>query len=242
MGMTPNTVLQAWRKAHRWSQDEMAEELRAKGASGITKRTIQRWENGEITNPQGKYARALQALTGLPIEMLGFPAGVDAMVVDDGRGGHDLEVRAPSPLPAGGGSPGGNLSGIWLSRYGYFSSSRGQALEGLHYAIVLQHGDRLTVRSIPGSANSTMTMDLTVDRNIVTGTWVEDTDPGGYYKAARYHGAIQLLVEPTGRRMTGKWIGFGKDYDINTGPWTLTFMEASTGKAALERYGKSPEE
>jgi transcriptional regulator with XRE-family HTH domain len=96
MGMTPNTVLQAWRKAHRWSQDEMAEELRAKGASGITKRTIQRWENGEITNPQGKYARALQALTGLPIEMLGFPAGVDAMVVDDGRGGHDLEVRPPA--------------------------------------------------------------------------------------------------------------------------------------------------
>jgi len=34
----------------------------------------------------------------------------------------------------------------------------------------------------------------------------------------RYFGALQMLVEPTGRRMAGKWVGFGKEFDGNTGP------------------------
>ncbi|AZK95395.1 hypothetical protein GTW66_11425 [Streptomyces sp. SID5473] len=60
------------------------------------------------------------------------------------------------------------------------------------------------------------------------------------YRGARYHGAVQLLVEPTGRRMAGKGVGFGKDFDINTGPWTLTFEDASTTKATLASYDRKP--
>ena len=62
----------------------------------------------------------------------------------------------------------------------------------------------------------------------------------GYYRGARYHGAIQLLVEPTGRRLAGKWVGFGKQMDVNTGPWELTFQDASTSKATLARYDQPP--
>ena len=83
-------------------------------------------------------------------------------------------------------------------------------------------------------------MDLTVDGNVVTGTWVEQTEPGGYYRGARYHGAIQMLAEPTGRRMVGKWVGFGKEMDVNTGPWELVFQDASTTKATLDRYNQPP--
>ena len=101
---------------------------------------------------------------------------------------------------------------------------------------MLQHGDRLTARSLPGSASSSLSLDLTVDGAVVTGTWVEQTDPTGYYRGARYHGAIQLIAEPTGRRMAGKWIGFGKDMDVNTGPWELVFRDASTSKTTLDRY------
>lgn len=67
--------------------------------------------------------------------------------------------------------------------------------------------DRLTVRSLPGSAASSLSMDLTADGAVVTGTWVEQTDHAGYYRGARYHGAIQLPVEPTGRRMAGNGSG-----------------------------------
>lgn len=65
--------------------------------------------------------------------------------------------------------------------------------------------------------------------------------PSRYYNGARYHGAIQLLVEPTGRRMAGKWVGFGKDFDVNTGPWEQRLVDRSTSKATLRRYSQPPE-
>lgn len=83
-------------------------------------------------------------------------------------------------------------------------------------------------------------MDLTVVAAVVTGTWVEQTETHGHYRGTRYHGAVQMLASPTGRRLAGKWIGFGKDLDINSGPWELAFMDASTSRATLERYSADP--
>jgi len=61
-------------------------------------------------------------------------------------------------------------------------------------------------------------MDLSVDGTTVTGTWNEITSADGYYRGARYSGAIQLLVEPSGHRMAGQWVGYGRSFDVNTGP------------------------
>lgn len=161
-------------------------------------------------------------------------------------GGHDLEdsptgraaVHGPTPKP----TPRGTYSGVWLSRYEYVSSGRGnEVYTGLHHVVILQHGNRLTVRSLPDSSNSPLTMDLTVDGNVITGTWVEQTAEEGYYRGARYHGAIQMLAEPTGRRLVGKWAGFGKEMDVNTGPWELIFQDASTNKSTLDRYNRRPD-
>jgi hypothetical protein len=41
--------------------------------------------------------------------------------------------------------------------------------------------------------------------------------------------------------MTGKWVGFGKEFDVNTGPWELVFQDASTNKATLAAYNKRPD-
>jgi hypothetical protein len=76
----------------------------------------------------------------------------------------------------------------------------------------------------------------------VTGTWSETTDPKGYYGGARYFGSIQMLVELTGRRMAGKWVGFGKNFDVNSGPWELTLEDHSTSKATIEAYNRPPGE
>ncbi|MFJ9265150.1 helix-turn-helix domain-containing protein [Streptomyces bacillaris] len=244
---TPNTTLRAVRMGLLLSQDDMARRIREAGAragepNGASKRLVQRWESGASTNPRPVYARALEAVTGLPIEALGFEVAV--RVSDDGRGGHDLSSSATSssantsPAPVTG--P-GNYSGIWLSRYEYFSSGRENTFTGLHHVVLLQHGNRLTVRSLPGSSDSPLTMELSVDGNVITGTWKEQTSGDSYYQGAVYHGAVQLLVEPTGRRMTGKWVGFGKEFDVNTGPWELVFKGASTNKAALEEYNRKPE-
>jgi transcriptional regulator with XRE-family HTH domain len=240
--LTPNTALRAVRLAMRLSQDELAERMREAGATSTSKRTVQRYESGQIANPRPASARALEVVTRLPLQSLGFPPEVDAVVVDDGRGGHDLEVRhaagSPAPRPV---RPQGGYSGIWLSRYEFFSSGRSDTFTGQHFAVLLQHGDRLTVRSLPGSSDSSLTMDLSVDGNVITGTWVEQTASDGYYRGARYHGAVQLLAEPTGRRLAGKWLGFGKGMDVNTGPWELVFQDPSTAKSALATYDRRPE-
>jgi hypothetical protein len=241
----PNATLRAIRISMMMSQDEFAQAIRAAGErlghpNEATKRLVQRWERGDIATPRPVYARALEALTGMPLAALGFN------VFADGAGGHDVEPstgehsKPPTePVPAS--RPmGRNFSGIWLSQYDYYSSSRERLLRGQHFMVLIQHGNQITARSLPGSANSALTMDLSVDGNVVTGTWVERTDRGGYYKGARYHGAIQMLADPAGRKLTGKWVGFGAEGDVNTGPWELAFQDASTGKATLEAYNRKP--
>ncbi|WP_425608618.1 XRE family transcriptional regulator [Streptomyces albipurpureus] len=212
---------------------------------------MQRWESGTSKTPRGVYARALERVTGRPVEALGFTLPLPmARVHGDGKGGHDMEtgvdgaISAAVGVQSAGQTSEETFSGVWLSRYEFYSSSRGEAYEGKHYVVIVQHGNRLTAQSLPGASSnpfSPLTLDLTVERNVVTGTWVEQTAADGYYNGARYHGAIQLLVEPTGRRMAGKWVGFGKDFDVNTGPWELRLVDRSTSKAALEGYSQPPE-
>lgn len=253
---TPNSALRAARMGLLMSQDDFARAIREAGTragqpNDATKRLVQRWESGATVAPRPVYARALEAVTGLPIETLGFTIPVPmARVSEDGHGGHDMEPTAAAVTPA---APAPqvepqtahrNYSGVWLSRYEYFSSGRDAAFIGAHYIVLLQHGNRLTARSLPNGSlnpNSPLTMDLEVDGHVATGTWTEQTASDGYYRGARYHGAVQLLVEPTGRRMTGKWVGFGKEFDINTGPWELVFQDASTTKATLTAYDRPPE-
>jgi DNA-binding transcriptional regulator YiaG len=248
---TPNSVLRAVRMGLLMSQDDFARAIRGAGLragqpNDASKRLVQRWESGATAAPRPVYARALETVTGLPIETLGFNLAVPQIwASENGAGGHDGKP-APARMATAGGTPMGqpaaraNYSGVWLSRYEYFSSGRDGSFTGLHYVVVLQHGSRLTVRSLPGSSDSPLTMDLTVDGNVITGTWVEQTATDGYYRGARYHGAIQLLAEPTGRRLAGKWVGFGKEMDVNTGPWELVFQDASTNKATLEKYDRRP--
>jgi transcriptional regulator with XRE-family HTH domain len=229
-----NTALVAARASRHLSQEELARRL------GVSKRTVQRWEEVPIpSRPRPAQVRSLQANLGMPIEQLGFPPDKNAIAVQDGRGGLDLEMRLPPPLPAAQQVPAGNYSGIWISRYDYVSSSREQQFTGLHHVVVQQDDNRISVRSLPKSANSSMGMDLTVDGNILTGTWVEDTDKTGYYRGKRYHGAIQLIADGSGSRLAGKWLGYGKDNEINSGPWQLDYL-ARLSKATLEEYDRLP--
>ncbi|MFD5556334.1 helix-turn-helix domain-containing protein [Streptomyces sp. NPDC127068] len=252
---TPNSTLRAVRMGLLMSQDEFARALHDAGnhagsPNDANKRLVQRWESGTTSAPRPLYARALEAVTGLPIESLGFPSPVLARIADDGHGGHDLKdppvaVRTPGTQPAAQPAPQGNYSGVWLSSYEYVSSGRGnEVFPGKHYVLLLQHGNRITGRSLPGASlnpDSPLTLDLQRDGSTVTGTWTERTATEGYYRGARYFGAVQMLAEPTGRRMAGKWVGFGKEFDVNTGPWELRLMEASTTKATLNKYNRPPE-
>jgi hypothetical protein len=120
--------------------------------------------------------------------------------------------------------PGQNYAGLWASVYEYHSTSRDAKFTGVHQVRIEQDGDRLTVRSVP-SAPSSLTMSLVIDGRVITGTWSEITDPGGHYAGARFHGALQFLADPDGRRLAGRWVGFGKHETINTGRWDLGLID-----------------
>ncbi len=129
-----------------------------------------------------------------------------------------------------------SLSGVWRSEYGYYSTGRGQQLSDTHYVVVRQQGAALTVESLPHTSGSQLVMHLAVDGMTATGTWEERTSPTGYYKGAVYRGAMQLLIEPSGGRMTGRWLGFGKNFQINNGDWTLTLETRSLSRRSINNY------
>lgn len=134
--------------------------------------------------------------------------------------------------------PAGNdtLTGIWHSRYAYYSSGREEEFEAEHYVVLRYQNGRLFGQSLPHSRDSRLRLDLSVDGSIATGTWSERTSPGGYYKGAIYHGTIQLLVDPMNRSMNGKWLGFGKNFTVSSGAWELTWVDGSTSKRAMREY------
>jgi hypothetical protein len=130
----------------------------------------------------------------------------------------------------------GDLTGIWHSRYTYFSSGRNAEFQGEHYVVLREDGGSLAGRSLPATIGSNLELDLAVEGSTATGTWSERTSPSGYYGGATYHGTLQLLIDPTARSMTGKWLGFDKHSAINTGDWQLTRVEGSASPQAQRRY------
>lgn len=145
------------------------------------------------------------------------------------RSGLAWAVRSSSPL-----------GGVWHSHYTYESTGRGPIMRH-HYVVVRQEGDQLTVESLPDSNDSPVSLSLTLRRPIATGTWTEHTAVDGYYQGAVYHGALQLIVDPTGRTVAGKWVGFDKELNVDSGPWALDLMDVATDDATLERYNRSPQ-
>ena len=128
------------------------------------------------------------------------------------------------------------FTGIWHSRYAYPSTGRGDDFVGEHYVAIRQHANRLIGQSLPHSTGSQLRIELTVDAHVATGSWREITSPDGYYKGATYHGTLQLVVDPSGRRMRGMWLGFGRDFTINSGQWELSWEDSSSSKKVRRTY------
>ncbi|GAA0557453.1 hypothetical protein GCM10010390_69660 [Streptomyces mordarskii] len=69
----PNDALRAVRIGLRMSQDDLAKALRRVGVESgepneASKRLVQRWESGISRSPRPVYIRALERVTGVPIE------------------------------------------------------------------------------------------------------------------------------------------------------------------------------
>jgi hypothetical protein len=131
------------------------------------------------------------------------------------------DATAPARPRTTFGSMPGHLSGRWISRYRYRSTSRNAELTGTHTVDLRVDGGRLVGHSEPHPSASELAITLGAEGSILTGTWTERTSPHGHYRAATYHGLIQLVVDPTGHSMNGMWLGVSKRYTIKAGEWRL---------------------
>jgi transcriptional regulator with XRE-family HTH domain len=242
--VTMNVALRTVRERLRLSQDEFARAIRDAGerlgeSNDCTKRLVQRWESGLVSTPRGNYARALEYVTGIPVENLGFDGSDDRYGMSRRQAMGVAAAAAVIPIDQTKAKGRGPLTGIWLSKYDYPSSSRGRTYSGAHYVVLIQRGAKVQARSI--GSPSKLLMDLTAEGSVLTGTWREETDSDGYYRGATYHGAIQLTVGPSAHRMKGQWAGFGKEGEVNSGPWTLDLVSSDTGAEAIQTFSRPPE-
>lgn len=96
--------------------------------------------------------------------------------------------------------------------------------------------DGFVAQSLPNKEGSEVRLYFSAKKSIVTGTWTEKTSDESHYKGAVYRGTLQMLIDPMGRSMTGKWIGFSRDFKVNSGDWCLTLLDESTSKKAQQKY------
>ena len=199
----------ALRLARDWSQRDAADQWNQRWPEDPkTFKNFSYWEQWPA--PTG-YAPSLIVLARLA-EM--YQCAVADLVVDLGDHSHLDTARAAS----------GTLSGLWLSRYSYFSDSRATNMNSEHRIRLHQTGSRLHAATDPTS-DSRLSLDLSVRGAIATGTWTERTTATGYYRGAVYHGTIQLVISPHAHTMSGRWLGFGKDFVVNSGDWHLEWLE-----------------
>jgi len=235
MTTTVATKLRNARVGLGLSQDELAAELRQLGAASASKRHVQRWENGVI--PGRHYARYLSAIFGVTPDDLGLPA-----VVEDGDGARHVRAWSPfTPPPGSDAAPAsdGRLPGVWLSRYQYFSTGRSGLYISQHHMVLTREGTSVSLDSLPLGVAPAMTINLTMDGQVLTGAFEERTDPRGHYLGERRWGALQLIVTPNRRYMYGKWCAWGSGQRINTGPWELTWITADTSAESLDSYSRA---
>ncbi|WP_222936632.1 helix-turn-helix domain-containing protein [Streptomonospora sp. PA3] len=129
-----------------------------------------------------------------------------------------------------------DYTGIWHSRYLYYSNKREAEFAGEHYIVLRQTGTSLRGQSLPHTTGSRLELDLTIDGAVVGGHWSERTSPSGYYRGALYQGTLQMLISPMRSDMAGKWVGFGKNFRINTGEWEIVWVDHASSARKVREY------
>jgi len=115
-----------------------------------------------------------------------------------------------------------DFSGIWHSDYHYRNSMSPDGAISKHDVKIYQTGNQVVMQSVPNKEGSYLLLRLTLDGNLLTGTWNEETSPSGDYEGQIYYGAVQLLIQPDGKSIKGKHASYNHEMEIISGDWELT--------------------
>ena len=209
--------------------------------------------NGATNQPSGPLAAMTDRLAELDVHELAELGAAWAQQLDSSLDRRALLLKLSASLALAAATPpladvdqpemtspalseGGSLAGIWHSRYSYASSGRAATFEGEHYVVLRHQAGRILGQSLPHTMDSRLRLEMSVAGSIATGSWSERTSPTGYYAGSIYHGTLQFLVDPMNMSLSGRWLGFGKGYSVNTGEWNLTLVARSATKREMRQY------
>jgi hypothetical protein len=126
-----------------------------------------------------------------------------------------------------------DFTGIWHCTYWYPSNSYPGTEETSEYDVSAeQTGNQLVLQSLSNPIDAYIFIRLMIDGVFASGSWTENTSPTGEFAGMVYSGVVQLLIDDDRKRMIGKWVGVGRNLemqqpDIYEGRWEFVRQKAS---------------
>lgn len=80
--------------------------------------------------------------------------------------------------------------------------------------------------SLPNKLSAYIQAHCTLDANLATGVWLENTSPAGEFMGKIYNGVFQVIIDEAQQHMTGSWVGIGNNHGaskIYSGRWEIEY-------------------
>lgn len=111
---------------------------------------------------------------------------------------------------------GPNLGGYWYSDYSFVSSRSRQRVHTTQLMLVRQFGPYVVAKCIWSNGAHHHFISGRTQGHVFTGRWRNVAD------GAKHHGVLQLLIDPDGAHLHGKWLGYDARNHIQQADWTFT--------------------
>jgi hypothetical protein len=122
---------------------------------------------------------------------------------------------------------GTSLKGVWRSTYVYRSEGEQRYITQI---VRMQQVGPFVVGHCCGSSGE--------HRHLIRGRVRDRIFTGVWHNVARnadHRGGLQLLLNPDGQAMRGKWIGFDRQHRIQHGDWTWEWLGDSLTDAEVQQ-------
>jgi hypothetical protein len=122
-----------------------------------------------------------------------------------------------------------NLGGYWYSDYSFVSSRTRQRVHTTQLMFFRQFGPYVVGKCIWSNGAHRHFVTGSTRGHVFTGRWRNVAD------GAKHHGVLQLLIDPDGTHLHGKWLGYDSRNHIQQADWrfTLASRDVKANRGAL---------
>lgn len=127
-------------------------------------------------------------------------------------------IQAVAARVLGGLGPlhGPNLGGYWYSDYSFVSSRTKQRVHTTQVMLFRQVGPYVVGKCMWSNGAHRHFITGRTHGHVFTGRWRNVAD------GAKHHGVLQLLIDPDGTHLHGKWLGYDARNHVQQADWEFT--------------------